>query len=571
MAIRQADQRITALYERLSRDDELAGDSNSIVNQKSYLQSYADQHGFSNCVHYTDDGWSGGNFDRPAWKQLVKDIEAGKVATVLVKDMSRIGRDYLQTGYFTEVLFRQHDVRFIAVANNVDSNDPGSNEFTPFMNIMNEWYLRDQSRKMRTAVQQKGRSGKAITTNAPYGYKKDPADHNHWLIDEEAAAVIRHIFQLSIEGHGPYEIASILMREGIETPGYYFAKRSGNPMQGDGNPEHKHDWRGGTVLKILSRQEYMGHTVNFRTHKVSYKSKKKTANPPEEWVIFENTHEAIIDPDTWHQAQRVKGTKRRIDTTGQANSLTGLVFCADCGEKMYNSRHRKEKDNDEAGLAYDNYNCSTYSLTRVRETRVCSNHHISTQAIRSLLLDGIRRLSEYASTDPEGFAKSIRADTKIQQEAAARALKKQLAKARKRSTELDTPIPKLYESYALGKITEKRFDTMLAAYEAEQAELEQSIAKDQQELDAFVQDEERIEKFLALTRKYTDLSELTTPMIKDFFEKNHCTCTRLQQRPSYQAGRYTLSVPWICQHSRRSGAAYPRGAGGTRQAGSQAS
>ena len=315
----------------------------------------------------------------------------------------------------------------------------------------------------------------------------------------------------------------------------------------------------------------MGHTVNFRTHKVSYKSKKKTANPPEEWVIFENTHEAIIDPDTWHQAQRVKGTKRRIDTTGQANSLTGLVFCADCGEKMYNSRHRKEKDNDEAGLAYDNYNCSTYSLTRVRETRVCSNHHISTQAIRSLLLDGIRRLSEYASTDPEGFAKSIRADTKIQQEAAARALKKQLAKARKRSTELDTPIQKLYESYALGKITEKRFDTMLAAYEAEQAELEQSIAKDQQELDAFVQDEERIEKFLALTRKYTDLSELTTPMIKDFFEKNHCTCTRLQQRPSYQAGRYTLSVPWICQHSRRSGAAYPRGAGGTRQAGSQAS
>ena len=201
MAIKQAEQRITALYERLSRDDELVGESNSIVKQTAYLEGYAAQHGFLNCAHYTDDGWSGGNFDRPSWKQLVADVEAGKVGTVLVKDMSRIGRDYLQTGYFTEVLFRQHDVRFIAIANNVDSDDPGSNEFTPFMNIMNEWYLRDQSRKVRAAVQLKGRSGKPITTNAPYGYKKDPKDHNHWLIDEEAAAVVRHIFHLSIEGH----------------------------------------------------------------------------------------------------------------------------------------------------------------------------------------------------------------------------------------------------------------------------------------------------------------------------------------------------------------------------------
>ena len=483
------------------------------------MLGYAEQHGFSNCVHYTDDGWSGGNFDRPAWKQLVADIEAGKVATVLVKDMSRIGRDYLQTGYFTEVLFRQHEVRFIAIANNVDSDNPNSNEFTPFMNIMNEWYLRDQSRKMRTAIRIKGTSGKPTGNHAPYGYKKDPEDKDHWLIDEEAAAVVRRIFLLAVNGHGPYEIATILTRDKVESPGYYLAQRNRGSQLHHIDLDRKYDWYGNAVMEMLGRQEYMGHTVNFRTRKVSYKSKKKVANPPEEWVIFENTHEAIIDPDTWHQAQRVKGTKRRIDTTGQSNPLTGLVFCADCGEKMYNSRHRKEKDNDEAGLAYDNYNCSTYSLTRVRETRVCSNHHISTQAIRSLLLDGIRRLSEYAATDPEGFEKSIRADTKIQQEAAARALKKQLAKARKRSTELDTLIQKLYESYALGKITEKRFDTMLAAYEAEQAELEQSIAKDQQELDAFVQDEERIEKFLALTRKYTDLSELTTPMIKDFVEK----------------------------------------------------
>lgn len=362
-------------------------------------------------------------------------------------------------------------------------------------------------------------SGKPVSNHAPYGYKKDPEDKDHWLIDEEAAAVVRRIFLLAVNGHGPYEIATILTRDKVESPGYYLAQRNRGTKLHHIDPDRKYDWYGNAVMEMLGRQEYMGHTVNFRSYKPSYKSKNTKRNDPEKWVIFENTHEAIIDPATWHQAQRVKGTKKRIDTTGLANPLTGLVFCADCGEKMYNSRHRKEKNNDEAGLSYDTYNCSTYTLTRIRETKVCSNHHISTQAIRTLLLDGIRRISQYAVADPEGFAKSIRADAKIQQEAAAKALKKQLAKARKRSAELDALIQKLYESYALGKITEKRFDTMLAAYEAEQAALEQSIAEGQQELDSFAQDEERIEKFLALTQKYTDFSELTTPMIKDFVEK----------------------------------------------------
>ena len=517
--IRQAEQRITALYERLSRDDELTGESNSIVNQKSYLESYAAQHGFLNCVHYTDDGWSGGNFDRPSWKRLVADVEAGKVSTVLVKDMSRIGRDYLQTGYFTEVLFRQHDVRFIAIANNVDSDDPGSNEFTPFMNIMNEWYLRDQSRKMRAAVQMKGRSGKPITTNAPYGYRKDPEDHNHWLIDEEAAAVVRHIFHLSIEGHGPYEIANILMREKVETPGCYFARNSSGSGQGMGTAEHRYDWHGGTVLKILGRQEYMGHTVNFRTHKISYKSKKKADNPPEEWVIYENTHEAIMDADTWRLAQHKKGTKTRIDSVGLANPLTGLMFCADCGAKMYNSRHRNERNNDASGLQFDTYNCSTYSNTRPRETRVCSNHHISTHAVRTLLLDAIRKIHQYAIADPIAFAQQIRAEAQIQHEAAARELKRKLNRDRKRCAELDALFQKLYESYATGKITEKRFEMMSANYEAEQAELEQSIADGEQELNTYMQDEDRIDKFLELTKRYTDFTELTTPMIKEFVEK----------------------------------------------------
>ena len=549
MAIKQAEQRITALYERLSRDDELVGESNSIVNQKAYLEGYAAQHGFLNCVHYTDDGWSGGNFDRPSWKQLVADVEAGKVGTVLVKDMSRIGRDYLQTGYFTEVLFRQHDVRFIAIANNVDSDDPGSNEFTPFMNIMNEWYLRDQSRKVRAAVQLKGRSGKPITTNAPYGYKKYPEDHNHWLIDEEAAAVVRHIFHLSIEGHGPYEIANILMHEKVETPGYYFSKRNSDTGQCNSSPEHRYDWHGGTVLNILSKQEYMGHTVNFRTRKVSYKSKKKVDNPPEEWVIFENTHEAIVDAATWHLAQHEKGTKTRIDSVGLANPLTGLMFCADCGAKMYNSRHRNERNNDASGLHFDTYNCSTYSNTRIRETRICSNHHISTQAVRTLLLEAIRKIAQYAIADPKTFAQQIRAEAQIQHEAAAKELKRRLARDRKRCAELDGLFQKLYESYATGKITEKRFDMMAANYETEQAELEQRIADGQQELDTYMQDEDRIDKFLELTKRYTDFTELTTPMIKEFVEKivvhapDRSTGQRTQQVDIYFKFIGQFSIP----------------------------
>ena len=513
------------------------------------MEGYAAQHGFLNCVHYTDDGWSGGNFDRPSWKQLVADVEAGKVGTVLVKDMSRIGRDYLQTGYFTEVLFRQHDVRFIAIANNVDSDDPGSNEFTPFMNIMNEWYLRDQSRKVRAAVQLKGRSGKPITTNAPYGYKKDPEDHNHWLIDEEAAAVVRHIFHLSIEGHGPYEIANILMHEKVETPGYYFSKRSGDTGQCNSSPEHRYDWHGGTVLNILSKQEYMGHTVNFRTRKVSYKSKKKVDNPPEEWMIFENTHEAIVDADTWHLAQHEKGTKTRIDSVGLANPLTGLMFCADCGAKMYNSRHRNERNNDASGLHFDTYNCSTYSNTRIRETRICSNHHISTQAVRTLLLEAIRKIAQYAIADPKSFAQQIRAEAQIQDEAAAKELKRRLARDRKRCAELDGLFQKLYESYATGKITEKRFDMMAANYETEQTELEQRIADGQLELDTYMQDEDRIDKFLDLTKRYTDFSELTTPMIKEFVEKivvhapDRSTGQRTQQVDIYFKFIGQFSIP----------------------------
>ncbi len=477
--------KITALYERLSHDDELIGDSNSIINQKTMLEGYAAQHGFTNVVHYTDDGWSGANFERPSWKRLIADVEAGKVGCVIAKDMSRIGRDYLQTGFYTEVLFRQHDVRFIAISNGVDSADNNSGEFAPFLNIMNEWYVRDCSRKMRAQYQVRGNSGKPVTNMIPYGFKKDPDKKHHWLVDEEAADVIRRIFQLSIEGKGPLTIAKILMEDKVERPSYYLAKRGRGTRKSTVDMSRPYDWTDNTIRGIISKPEYMGHTVNFRSYKPSYKDKKMIRRPPEEWLIFENTHEAIVDPETWKLAQISRRTVRRTDTTGEANPLTGLLFCADCGAKMYNhkcgGRALKEgwKPNSATGLyAGDNYNCSTYCLTLKRSERKCCSHYISTRAVRELILDTIRTVSAYATSNEMDFIQRVRAASQIQQDNAAKELNRKLKRDRKRFTELDGLIKKLYESYATGKLAEKRFEILCAEYEREQAELDAVIERE---------------------------------------------------------------------------------------------
>ena len=517
MSVKQTEEKITALYERLSRDDDLMGESNSILNQKAYLENYAAQHGYTNIAHYTDDGWSGGNFERPDWKRMIADIEAGKVCRVIVKDMSRAGRDYLQTGFYTEVFFRQHGVHFIAIANGVDSEDQNSNEFAPFLNIMNEWYLRDQSRKVSAAYKIKGNSGKHTSTHAIYGYKKDPEDKDHWIIDEEAAAVVRRIFQMSIEGHGGYEIAQILTREKVESPSYYLASRGIGLFKNRKDMTRPYDWYGNSVNVLLSKPEYMGHTVNFRTSKKSYKD-KRVMNPPEEWLIFENTHEAIVDPETWHLAQQTRKTVHRTDTTGVANPLTGLLFCADCGAKMYNHRSRHAAPS-EKGRISDTYNCATYTLTLQRETKKCCSHSVSTKAMRELILYTIRTVSEYAIANEEEFRQRVLDASRIKQEAEAKGLKKKLAKAKKRYAELDVLIKKLYESYAMEKISEHRFDMLSAEYEQEQAELESVIAADQVELEIFHADATRTDQFMALAKKYTDFSELTTPMINEFIEK----------------------------------------------------
>ena len=525
MNIRQTEPRITALYERLSRDDELQGDSNSIRNQKIFLENYAREHGFNNCVHYTDDGWSGGNFERPAWKQLIRDVEAEKVGAVIVKDMSRVGREYLQTGYYTEVVFRQHDVHFIAIGNNIDSDDQSTTDIAPFFNIMSEFYLRDMSKKQRAAYKARGLAGKPTTNQAIYGYRKDPEDKHHWLIDEEAAEIVRRIFQMAVNGDGPGVIASKLRDSQVETPSYYETTHGICNRSGRTDMTRPYDWCPCTVTNILSKPEYMGHTVNFRSSRESYKSKKVIRFPEEDWIIIENTHDAIIDPETWKLAQYTRRTIHRVDKTGVSNPFTGLIYCADCGAKMYN--HRMQPDpkkpggvDPETGLyPYDHYDCSTYTLTMNRVDNGCKAHYISTKALRTLVLETIRLTSRYAIEHPEEFSQKVREASEIKQNKAAKELKKKIAQAKKRSVELDSVIKKLYESYATGMITESRFATLIAEYEKEQAEVNTLIGMEQTQLDTFEADNQRVDQFMALAKKYTDFTELTPQMIYEFIDR----------------------------------------------------
>ena len=517
---------ITALYERLSRDDELTGESNSIQNQKIYLESYAKDHGYENCVHYTDDGWSGGNFDRPAWKQLEADIEAGLVGTVIAKDLSRIGRDHLRMGLYTEMFFPKHHIHFIAIGNGVDSNVESTVEYSPFINLLNEFYLRDFSRKQKAAYQARSRSGIPTTNLAIYGYRKDPEQKHHWLIDEEAAAVVRRIFQLAVNGKGPSQIADILREEQVDRPSVYLAKRGIGNRRNTTDMDRPYDWSSTSVSQIIARIEYVGHSVNFRYKKESYKSKKITLTDPEDWVILENTHEAIIDPETWQLAQQTRKTVHRTDKTGVANPFTGLVFCADCGAKMYNHRGRPKPDKPDesvdpvSGLfPNDHYECSTYTGTQHHVEKECCLHYINTKALRALVLDAIKTVSQYAIANKEEFAQRVRQASEIRQSQEAKELKKKIAKAQKRSAELDAVIKKLYESFALEKLSEERFDTLIAEYEREQKEIKAIMESDQQELDAYESDTEKVSQFLALAKKYTDFSELTPQMIYEFVDR----------------------------------------------------
>ena len=519
-------EKITALYERLSRDDEMVGDSNSIVNQKKMLEDYAKQNGYTNIEHFTDDGYSGGSFDRPDWKRMVAGIEDGSIGTVIVKDMSRIGRDYLQVGFYTEVMFKEKEVHFIAIANGVDNQKRESSEFAPFLNIMNEWYIRDSSRKVTTVLRARGMEGKHTTNNAIYGYRKSEEDKNQWVIDEEAAEVVRRIYRMSLEGKGPYEIARILSEEQIERPSYYLAKRGLGTCRSNNNTATPYVWRGATVRDILSKPEYMGHTVNFRSYKESYKDKRAKKTPKEDWVIFKNTQEAIVSEEMWNKVQELRKTVRRTDTVGEANPFTGLLYCADCGAKMYNhrggagrARNWKGELNGKRRPDRDEYNCSTYNLSRQSYDKQCSQHYIRTEVVRKLVLETIKAVSDYVITNEEEFINRIYSTSRDKQKESIKSLKRKIAQDTKRVNELNMLMKKLYEDNISGKLSDKRFEFMLSEFENEQDTLEISMENAKAEIEKYESDTVRADKFIELVKRYTDFSELTTPMLNEFVEK----------------------------------------------------
>ena len=519
-------EKITALYERLSRDDEMVGDSNSIVNQKKMLEDYAKQNGYTNIEHFTDDGYSGGSFDRPDWKRMVAGIEDGSIGAVIVKDMSRIGRDYLQVGFYTEVMFKEKEVHFIAIANGVDNQKRESSEFAPFLNIMNEWYIRDSSRKVTTVLRARGMEGKHTTNNAIYGYRKSEEDKNQWVIDEEAAEVVRRIYRMSLEGKGPYEIARILSEEQIERPSYYLAKRGLGTCRSNNNTATPYVWRGATVSDILSKPEYMGHTVNFRSYKESYKDKRAKKTPKEDWVIFKNTQEAIVSEEMWNKVQELRKTARRTDTVGEANPFTGLLYCADCGAKMYNhrggagrARNWKGELNGKRRPDRDEYNCSTYNLSRQSYDKQCSQHYIRTEVVRKLVLETIKAVSDYVITNEEKFINRIYSSSRDKQKESIKSLKRKIAQDTKRVNELNMLMKKLYEDNISGKLSDKRFEFMLSEFENEQDTLEISMENAKAEIEKYESDTVRADKFIELVKRYTDFSELTTPMLNEFVEK----------------------------------------------------
>ena len=490
------------------------------------LEDYAKNNGYTNTVHFTDDGFSGGSFERPGWKQMLSRIENGDVSTVIVKDMSRVGRDYLQVGFYTEVFFREKGVRFIAVSNGVDSTNNTSSEFAPFLNIMNEWYLRDCSRKITAVLRAKGKEGKPITSNPPYGYVKSPDDKNLWLVDEEAAEVVRKIFRLTVEGMGPYQIAKRLMEEKVEKPSYYQATRQRGNYQTMCDFETPYNWTGGSVVRILERPEYMGDTVNFRSHKESYKDKKAVKNSSEDILIFQDTHEPIIDRRTWYLVQELRKTVRRVDTSGEGSLLTGKLYCADCGGKMHYRRSTTRAGRDWRGIPNGEvqrtsagFNCSTYNSSRKKYKQVCCSHSIKEDTVKQLILETIRYALKSVHMDEAAFIKSMRSASEVRDKGGVKKLKTDLAKKEKRFADLDLLIKKVYEDNAMGKLPDRRYEMLSSDYEKEQQEIEIVMEEIREKLTQFEDDTDRTEEFLSLVHKYTDIQELTPAIVNEFVDK----------------------------------------------------
>ncbi len=500
-------EKITPLYERLSRDDELQGESNSISNQKQMLEDFARRNGLPNPTHFTDDGISGTRFDRPGFLAMMEEVEAGRVEAIVIKDMSRLGRDYLKVGQVMEVL-RQRGVRLIAINDGVDSLK-GDDDFTPFRNIMNEFYARDTSRKIRSVFKSKGMSGKHLTGTVIYGYLWDEK-REHWLVDEEAAEVVRRIFSLTLEGYGPYQIACKLSADRIEIPVVHLA-RFNEGVNRSKPVKDPYGWGSSTIVNILKKREYLGHTINFKTRK-HFKDKKSHYVSEDEWTIFENTHEAIIDQQTFDLVQKIRSNVRRYPNGwGEAAPLTGLLYCADCGGKMY--VHRTNN-----GRRISQYTCSNY--TKVPCGTLCpTQHRINESAVLTLVSDTLRAIAEYSRNDRTEFIHTVQETQVAQQSADISKKRRRLAAAQKRAGELEKLICKIYEDNALGKLPDARYRALDAQYAKEQDALEIEIAELEKAVTGYEQSQKSAEKFIALIDKYENFDTLTNTMLNEFVEK----------------------------------------------------
>ena len=501
------DEGITALYERLSQEDKLEGESNSIANQKKILERYCREHGITAYRHYDeDDGYSGTNFNRPGFQRMLADIKAGKIKRVIVKDMSRFGRDYLQVGFYTDMLFPDFGVHFIAVNDGVDSTR-GENEFTAIRNVFNEMYARDTSKKIRATWQSKGKSGEHLTTIPPYGYMKDPDNKKKWIIDEEAAAVVQQIFALCVSGMGPTQIAKWLEKHEIYNPTAY-SQAKGRPVTNKptANP---YKWTNETVSRTLERIEYLGHTVNFKTRKQSYKSKKKLWNDPSEWVIFENTQPPIVEESVFLIVQNIRRSRRRPTKMGDMGIFSGLLYCAECGGKMYQCRATNFTEEQKYFI------CSTYRKGK----DLCTTHSIKNVVLHEIVLRNLREAIEYVTQYEAEFIQEA-ADSRLRERDAEFSRKHEtLSRAESRIAELDNLFKHLYEDNVTGKLSDERFIKMSRDYELEQENLKSMAEVLREEIKQQEKQKTNVKAFISVVKKYTDMQELDASILREFIDR----------------------------------------------------
>ena len=495
-------QKITILYCRLSNEDLVDGESNSIANQRNILSSYAASHGFTNTKVLVDDGYTGTNFNRPGVQEGLALVEQGLVGTWIVKDMSRFGRDYLQVGRFTEIVFPSYDVRFIAVNDAVDSAK-GDNDFTVIRNVFNDFYAKDTSKKVRAVMKAKGTSGKHLG-GPPYGYRADPQDKNHWILDEDAAPVVKRIFDLTIAGVGPSRIARILEADEVLTVKALYAQQKGKPL-----PERPCHWIEQSVVNILERMEYTGCTCNFKTYSKSYKLKKRIPNALEDMFILPDTQEAIVPKEQWDRVQELRKHKRRMTKAERQGLFSGLVVCADCGSKLHFATCKNFEGRQ------DHYICAKYKSGR----GTCSAHYIREDVLRDVVLERIRAVTEYIRADVEGFQEEWLMCRREEQEKSIREDKRRLEKAKKRLADIDKLITRIYEDMVLGNLSQERYQKMLEGYEAEQAALNNEVIGLEDWVATREEMEDNVDQFLALMEKYVDIPELTTTIVNEFIKQ----------------------------------------------------